>query len=215
MTRSSIAAALLAVALLSLSALPAIAHAELVSASPGPDEVVIGSPDELVAEFDQDLNPSRTSFRVRDDTRAIVAEGGQPGESPREWQLDLPELAPGEYLVQYTSFSAEDGEIHRGDYSFTVEEAVASPTPPPLPSPTTRATAAASVAPSASPNPAASSTPAASPTPSISASPSAVPSAGPGTDGGTSFDTSIVLPILVVLAVVAGLGLWLMRRRTT
>ena len=205
-------AAALAALLLSLTVLPVSAHAELVSASPGPDEVVVGSPTEVVTEFNQDLNPSRTTIRVLDEAGEVVAQGGEPGAGPREWRLELPNLEPGSYEVRYTSFSAEDGELHRGRYSFTVE-ASASPTPTSSvsPSPTARPTGPASLAPSTSPT----SSLAPSPTSTATVSPSPVPSGVPGPGTGTGFDLSMALPIIVGLAVVAGLGLWLMRRRTT
>lgn len=207
MTRSLTRAAPLAALLTFLFALPVLAHAELVSASPGPDDVVQGSPPELVAEFNQDLNPSRTSISVRNAAGDVLAEGGEPGGNPREWRLTLPPLEPGTYRVRYTSFSAEDGEIHRAQYTFTVE-AAASPTPPQSLSPT----ASASATPSTLPTP----TPATStlPTSSASASSSPAPSIPPSPGSGPGFDLSMALPIIFVLAVVAVLGLWLLRRRT-
>ena len=217
MTRQITGPALLAALLLSLFALPALAHAELVSASLGPADVVAGSPDELVAGFSQDLDESRTSIEVRDDTGNRVARGGELGNGPREWRLALPPLAPGNYEVRYTTFSAEDGELHRGRYSFTV---VVAPSPSPSPSPTSPTsappTASASARPT-SPTVTASPTPTptlgATPTPTLGATP--MPSSTPGNGTGTSFDVSIALPIVAVLTVVAGLGLWLMRRRAS
>ena len=218
MTRLITRAAMLAALLMSLSALPALAHAELVSASPGPDEVVAGSPDELVAEFSQDLDESRTTIVVRDDAGDRVADGGQLGNGPREWRLALPPLPPGTYEVRYTTFSAEDSELHRGRYSFTI---VAAPSPSPSPTATPTSpppSASASVPPTspaatASPSSTPSPTPGAPPTPTPAASPT--PSGTPGGGTGSATDLSIALPIVAVLAVVAGLGLWLMRRRTT
>jgi methionine-rich copper-binding protein CopC len=89
----------------------ALGHAELDSATPGPGDEVVGSPAEIVATFTQDLDMSRTAMTVWDAADTIVAEGPVLGEGPRELRLALPELAPGEYEVRWTSFSAEDSEL--------------------------------------------------------------------------------------------------------
>lgn len=216
MTRLPTRAALLAVLLLSLFATPALAHAELLSASPGPDDTVEGSPSELVAEFSQDLDESRTSIEVRDDAGDRVARGGELGDGLREWRLVLPPLAPGSYEVRYTTFSAEDSELHRGRYSFTVVAAASPPpSPSPAPSPLPPPSASASAVPASPPTATASSSPTPG-TPTPTPAPTTTPSGGtPGNGTGGTTDMSIVLPILAVLAVVAGLGLLLMRRRTS
>lgn len=186
--------AVVAAAILSLVAAPVFAHAELVSALPGPGEEVGGSPTELVATFNQDLDPSRTSIEVRDSSGSTVARGGQLGDGPREFRLALPELAPGEYEVRWTSFSAEDGELARDSYTFTV---VAAPSPSPSPSPTP------STPPSPSPSPAP-----ATPSPSPSATPI------PG-DTAAAGDGIVLLPILAASLIIGAIGVWLLRRRAT
>lgn len=183
--------------LLLMLASPVLAHSALVSASPGPDEKVVGSPTELVAQFSQDLDPSRTSMSVRDSAGKVLARGGEPGKNKREFRLALPELAPGTYQVRYTTFSSEDGELHRSDYKFTV---VAAPSPSPSPSPT--ATSSATAVQSASPSPSAAMTPASSPSPSQPTGPTS------GTDG----DGALVAIILAVV-VLGAFGAWFLRRR--
>lgn len=178
---------------------PVLAHAALVSAVPGPDEEVAGSPDELVIRFSQDLDPSRTSIEVLDGSGARVARGGELGSGPREFRLALPDLTPGEYEVRWTSFSAEDGELARDTYSFTV---VAAPSP----------SATAVVTPT--PAPAASALPTATST--VSPSPSASPSRNADvTDGDTAGEggASVIVPILAALLVIGGIAVRLLRRR--
>lgn len=126
----------LALLLLMLAwAAPAAAHAELESASPGPGDEVVTAPAVLVAVFSQDLDPSRSSLEVRDGAANQVAEGGELGDGPRELRLALPELAPGVYEVRWTSYSAEDGELERGTYTFTVVASPSTPAPTQTPSP--------------------------------------------------------------------------------
>lgn len=177
---------------------PASAHAALESATPGPADEVAGSPDEVVLRFSQDLDPSRTSIEVRNAAGAGVARGGELGEGQREFRLAVPELSPGVYEVRWTSFSAEDGELARDAYTFTVV-AAASPSP----SPTASATAATS--PSATPAPTLATTTPAAPSPSADAT---------GGEGSESADAAGVLaPIIAALLVVGAIALWLARRR--
>lgn len=171
----------------------ALAHAELVSATPGPDDEVVGSPAVLVAQFSQDLDPSRSSLVVVDAAGTTVAEGGEPGDGPRELRLELPELAPGVYEVRWTSFSADDGELDRGTYTFTV---LAEPTPSPI------AATPSPVAPTPSP---------AAPTPSPAA-PTPAPTAPPDQPTGVD-DLGVLLPIGVALVVAAAIVVWLLRRQ--
>lgn len=173
-------------------ATPAFGHAAFVSGTPGPGDEVTGSPAELVIEFSQDLVPARSSLEVRDASGTTVAKGGVLGDGPRELRLALPELAPGTYEVRWTSFSAEDDELERGSYTFTVI-AAATPSPPPPASPEPSSSPAASPA-----------APPTTPSPNRTASPS---------DPGPAVDAGVIVPIVAALVVVAGLAAWLLRRR--
>lgn len=168
-----------------------LGHAELDTASPGPGDEVVGSPAEIVATFTQDLDMSRTTMEVRDADGTTVAEDPERGDGRRELRLALPDLAPGEYEVRWTAFSAEDSELERGRYTFTV-----LPAPSPSPGPTAAPTAGATAAPSAGPP-----TPPAA-TPAASAAPAP-------TDGGVA----ALLPIGIAAVVLIGIAAWLLRRR--
>jgi methionine-rich copper-binding protein CopC len=183
------------VTLAALLALPSavLAHAELASATPGPGDEVVGSPDEIVAAFTQDLDMSRTAMEVRNAAGQTVAEGPVLGDGPRELRLALPELPPGEYEVRWTSFSAEDGELERGSYTFTVLPAP-SPTPAPTPVPTVAVTAAPPTVPPATPS---------------AAPPTATAAPSPPDDRGVA----ALLPIGIAAIVLLGVGAWLLRRR--
>lgn len=192
------AAAVAALMLLLIPSAPVFAHAAFVSGTPGPGDEVVGSPAELVVTFSQDLDASRTSLNVRDSSGESLARGGEIGDGPREFRLAFPELPPGTYEVRWTSFSAEDGELARDRYTFTV---LAAPSPSPSPSPT--------------PAPTPSSAPSPSPTPVV---PTPVPSASAAAssvDGATGGDGVVVVPILAAALVVGGIAVWLLRQRST
>lgn len=198
MARPLLRAPLVALLCLIAWAPAVLAHAELVSATPGPGDTVAGSPAELVANFNQNLDPSRTSIEVCDASGAPVTRGGELGDGPRVFRLALPDLAPGTYEVRWTSFSAEDGELGRGTYTFTVVPASPSPEPTPTPSPSP--TPMVSTAPSATPPPA-------------SATPSAARSADGAPNASGASGMAPLVAIGIALVVIAGLVFWLTRRR--
>lgn len=194
---------IVAASLLLALVVPSVAaHAEMTEAVPAPDSTVEGSPSEIVTWFTQNLDMSRTSLEVLDADGATVAEGGTlADDDPRELSLAVPPLDPGAYEVRWTSFSAEDGELARGSFSFTI---VAAPTPSPSPTPTP-----------SQPSTGPAATPTATPTPVATVPASAVPSATPTPTPppGDASDTAILVPILFAAVVVFGLGIWIVRRR--
>ena len=185
--------------LLSSIAAPTLAHAALGSATPGPGDRVTGSPAELVARFSQNLDPSRTSLEVRDPSGARVARGGELGDGPREFRLELPELAPGVYEVRWTTYSTEDNEIARDTYTF---ELLAAPSPSVTP------TATALPSPPATASPPAQARATAPPR-----SPSASAAAGSETNAMSGLDAAVMIPIVVALVLVGAFGLWALRRQ--
>ena len=159
-----------------------LGHAELTEAAPGPDEVVALVPAELVARFSQDLRTDRTSIELRDPSGQTIAIGAKEPDKARVQRMALPPLSPGEYEVRWVSYSAEDDELARGRYRFTVSEAPASPAPVPCPSPSPAVSPMASPVATVSPSPEAGLLPApsASPVPADPcASPAPVPASPP------------------------------------
>jgi methionine-rich copper-binding protein CopC len=190
----------------------AFAHAELVSAEPGPDAVVSSVPAELEARFSQDLDPSRGQIDVLDGDGDRLARGGPATGEVRTMTVALPPLENGRYTVRWTSYSAEDQELARGSYEFTVAvAATSSPTSSAAPASATPATGTASPGPTTSPSVTGSPTPAA-PSATVAATASA-PVAAPAPTGGTAAPTSdvsgpaVLIPIIVAVVVVAAIAL--------
>jgi LPXTG-motif cell wall-anchored protein len=176
------------------------AHAELDVPTPADEATLEVSPPEISGTFTQDIDPDGSAMQLRTIDGEVVAEGVPDPDDPRRMAITaVPELAPGEYEVRWTTISAEDGEVARGTWTFTVA-AGASPTPTATASPT--AVPSATAAPSAAP----------SPTPL----PSATPAPSPSGDGGTATGdgtTDAILPIIIGLALVALVGGFLLTRR--
>jgi len=174
----------------------AAAHAELEVPTPKDGATVEGNPPEVSGTFTQEISPDGSSLVLRDTNDAVVARGGpDPDDDHRMVITDLPELAPGIYEVQWTTISAEDDELARGTWSFTVE---AAPSVAPSIEPTATASPSAAATASATPEPTAPPSPSASPAPTAQT-------------GGSGND--VVLPIILALAIVLLAAGYLLSRR--
>jgi LPXTG-motif cell wall-anchored protein len=171
-----------------LTAVPVLADAELLEATPAAGSVVMEVPDEVRLVFDEPLDAAKSSVEVRDPGGAKIAEGTVLTEDPDTIAANLPTLEPGAYEVRWTAGST-DGHLLRDTYTFTVE-AAPSPTLTTTPEPTASAGTPASTAPTLSPSP---------------APPEPVPAAETGAD--------VLIPIVAGLLLVGGFGLYFLRRR--
>lgn len=181
-------------ALLLLVPATVAAHAELDVPTPKDGATVEGTPNEVFGTFTQRINPDGSSLVLRDSADKVIARGGpDPDDDKRMVIADLPELAPGTYEVQWTTVSAEDSELARGTWSFTVTAPIPTKA---LPTPSPSASAAA--------------TPSATPAPTVAPSPSASPAP---TDPTSTAGSDAILPIIAALAVVLIVTGYLLSRR--
>ena len=111
-------AALLAV----VPASPARAHAQLVSSTPGPGEVVSTAPEEIRLVFSEPIEASYSSLDVLDsEGRALATDIGQPDpENPMELVAPFPGTGEGTYTVNWRALSAADGHVTSGFLIFGV-----------------------------------------------------------------------------------------------
>ena len=124
-------AASLALILAGVSVSPALAHAELVTSSPGAGEVVAEPPAELVLVFSEPLESGFSAVDVADAAGVpVVADAGTVDASDdHQLRVDLAPLADGVYTVTWRSLSAADGHDAAGFFTFGVGDVTA-----PLPS---------------------------------------------------------------------------------
>ena len=125
-------APILAAAVLITFLLPAsvAAHAALDVPTPADGTTVQGTPTEVAGTFTQDLETDGSSIQLRSAAGDVLATGAvDPVDARRMVITALPELEPGDYEVRWATLSAEDGELERDTWTFTVA-ASASPTAP-------------------------------------------------------------------------------------
>lgn len=172
------------------------AHAEYTSSTPA-DKAVVPAPfgGPVIIVFSEDL-AAGSKVEILGPTGASLGTSTTIAPGHPSWLefafADAP--GPGAYTARWTSV-ADDGDLLRGEFTFTIVAAPPTATPlPPTAVPT--ATSAPTIAPSPSP---------ASPTPA----PTPTPSAG-GSGSGTGSD--VVIPIAAAVVILGGFGLFLLRR---
>jgi methionine-rich copper-binding protein CopC len=190
-----------AIALAMLLAPPVtLGHADLVSAQPEDGATVDGPTIRIVLTFSEALASGSHADVVGANGKVAVTLA--PDATNAVTMSGDVLVEPGPHTIQWTSV-AGDGDILRGELTFTV-------TAPPSASPTDAPSATPEA--SASPGPA-SSSPSAGPSASAASSPTPSPSTPP--DANSSPGSAVIIPIVVALVFVAGVTLWMTRRRPT
>lgn len=199
---------MLAGALLALAiAAPVLAHAKLVASDPADKAVLTIPPTTVTVTFSEAIDPDRSRFKLVGPDGTVGT--GRIADDPAVLVLAGLDLGPGAYEIQWTAAS-DDGHIERGRLRFTVSAptpappSVAAPTATPAPSPSASAAPGSAGAPSA---------PAAGlPPPSAVAGPTltAVPAEPAAGSAGSAGD--MLLPVVVAAVVVAGVGMFVLRR---
>jgi len=197
----------LGILLVLVIALPALAHADLVSSTPEDGAVLEAPPTSVTLTFSEGLDAGKSSVRLTGPD-GLVDAGKPAKDGATTMGLTGLDLGPGDYSVKWVA-AADDGHIERGTLGFTVTQ----PTPPPASSsPTPAASPEATASPvSGTATPAATTAPtqpaAATPSP-----PTASPVAQPEPVAADASGTDVLLPIALGLVLVAGVGLFVLRR---
>ena len=173
-----------------------LAHAELVRAIPADGETVTEPVTVVTATYSQDL-AANSKLLVKDASGATVATAAiDPGNIRRMIARPDTPLGAGTYEVQSTSVSADDGDIERVQWTFTVAVA-----PSPSVEPTPMCTDLCSGQPSGG-----------EPVTPSPPTPTQAPSATPEPGDSTSDSSNVLLPIIAALAIVAIGGVFLVNR---
>ncbi len=125
------------------------AHAEIERSEPAVNATVTEAPTTVVVYFSQEVSSDSTVLRVIDPSGQQVDLGDTTLDlydaSRKRVTVSLAGgLAPGQYTVEWTSNSTEDGEIASGTFTFTLAGSAtpsASPVASPVASPQIQASA--------------------------------------------------------------------------
>jgi copper resistance protein C len=184
MTSLRSSAALLALLLWLVAAIPAIAHSELVASTPAAGSTVTSAPGlSIVLSFSEALRSGSKADVVGPGGATAGTATIDPGDNTKlSWTPPTP-LPPGSYTIRWTSI-ATDGDVLRGTIPFTVA-------------------AAASASPSAA---------TATATPPPTGAPAATPAASP-TPANASADAGVIVSVIAALLIIGVLASALLRRR--
>ena len=196
-------AVLFGVALVLLLPATAFGHAELVESDPADGETIT-TPNTLTATFSTELGRARSFISVRNTDGVEVARGGVSEDDRTVITVELPDLEPGAYTVQWQALDPTDDHVERDTFEFTVA-APATQTPTPEPTPSER--------PTRPPSTSATATPAASPSP-WPATPSRSPQPSPVNGDGepTAGTSDVLLALALAGAAIAGIAGYLFAR---
>ncbi len=123
----------LALAVLILGPVPVVrGHAVLVKSSPANGASVAQAPSVVRAWFSEELAVKGSALRLLDARQKQVATGGVDLSVSKH---DVMKIAPlhmgsGAYLVQWTAISADDSEVRKGTFKFTVGAGAGAPKAP-------------------------------------------------------------------------------------
>jgi methionine-rich copper-binding protein CopC len=188
------AALLLASGLLLLIAPAAtLAHSELEKPTPADKSTVTTPVLQVSGTFTESIKVDGSKLLVKNASGATVAQGGvDPGDDKVMTASPTDPLANGAYTVEWTTISADDGDVARGTWTFTV--AVAA-----TPSATATPAASASAAPTVAPTP--------------TAAPTSAPAPSPSGSGSDTSGSDVILPIVIALIVLGAGAVYLLSRR--
>ena len=152
-------AGLLVLAASLLLAQGALAHAAYERSTPGAGAVVAEAPAQVEIWFTQELFRRQGENWIRvtgpDGAEAHATEALIDDDNRRHMSVTLaPGLPAGEYVVNWRTLSADDGDSEEGSFTFTVDpQAVATSTPMSAATATSQPEAARTPAPAPSPTP--------------------------------------------------------------
>ena len=174
-----------------------VGHSELQTPTPADKSSVTTPITQVSGTFTESIKKDGSSLLVKDATGTTVAQGGvDPADNKVMTASPTTPLANGSYTVQWTTISADDGDLARGTWTFTV--AVAA-----TPSPAATTGASASAAPTATP----------SAVPTVAPTPAASPSASGGGSDTSGGGSDVILPIVIALVVLGAGAVYLLSRR--
>lgn len=101
---------------------PVLAHAQLISSSPGAGQTLAEAPVQLELVFSEPVDPALASIRVSDEQSAPVGIGS-PTVAGDRITASLPALVDGVYTVTWQVLSAADGHVTSGSFQFGVGDA--------------------------------------------------------------------------------------------
>ncbi len=106
-------------------------HATLLKSIPASGASLAQTPGVIRAWFSEPLAVKGTTLKLFDVQKKLLASGGVDAAVAKHDVLKLtpPHLMPGSYAVEWYVISADDGDVRRGSFKFTVKAAAQTMAP--------------------------------------------------------------------------------------
>lgn len=106
----------------SLAAATAHAHAKIETAEPKPSSELMTAPKEISLHFNEQLEPAFSKIEVFDAKNVALKlpKAAVDKQDPKTMSTQLPLLRSGQYLVRWSTMT-HDGHKAKGDYRFKVK----------------------------------------------------------------------------------------------
>jgi methionine-rich copper-binding protein CopC len=101
-----------------IAAAPIWAHAKLQSSTPADHAQLTEAPKSITLKFNESAKLAILKLTTGGKEISVpVDKNAKPSQS---FTFDLPGLAAGTYLVQWTAVAADDGHVTKGTFDFTI-----------------------------------------------------------------------------------------------
>jgi methionine-rich copper-binding protein CopC len=101
-----------------IAAAPIWAHAKLQSSTPADHAQLSEAPKSLSLKFNESAKLAMLKLVIGDKEISVPVD--KSAKASQSFTVDLPGLAAGKYLVQWTAVAADDGHVTKGTFDFTI-----------------------------------------------------------------------------------------------
>jgi methionine-rich copper-binding protein CopC len=106
---------------------PAFAHAKLQSSIPAADARLQVAPKSLTLSFNESVRLAVLTLTAGGKDIPVTVDRSAPAAA--QVSVALPPLAVGQYVVQWSALSVDDGHVSKGTFTFAVVGAAAPASP--------------------------------------------------------------------------------------
>ncbi len=106
---------------------PAFAHAKLQRSIPAADARLQAAPKSLTLSFNESVRLAVLTLTSGGKDIPVTVDRSAPAAA--QVSVALPALAVGQYVVQWSALSVDDGHVSKGTFTFAVVDAAAAASP--------------------------------------------------------------------------------------
>lgn len=101
-----------------IAAAPIWAHAKLQTSSPADHAQLTDAPKSITLKFNE--SAKLAMLKLTTGGKEISVPVDKNAKASLSFTIDLPGLAAGKYVVQWTAVAADDGHVSKGTFDFTI-----------------------------------------------------------------------------------------------